>query len=114
MSGAMSADGLVVWTAIAAIALGTWGFRVSFVLLFGYLDEIPPRVDRTLRYIPAAVLAAIIAPQLLLVDGSLAVGPGNERLLAGIAAAAVAWYTEDMFATIVAGMLVLWAIVFLL
>lgn len=108
-----SPDGPLVWAAIAAIALGTWGFRVSFVVLFGYLDEVPPRIDRMLRFIPPAVLGAIIAPSLLLVDGALAVTPANERLLAGAVAAAVAWYTEHMVATIVAGMLALWAIVFL-
>lgn len=110
----MSAADPLVWTAVLAIAVGTWAFRASFVFLFGYVDEVPPWVDRTLRFIPAAVIAAIIAPRLLLVDGALAVGPGNERLLAGAVAVVVAWYTEDIFATIAVGMLALWAIVFLL
>lgn len=109
----MSASGPFVWTVVVAIALGTWAFRVSFVFLFGYVEEIPPWVDRTLRFIPPAVLVAIIAPRLLLIDGSLSVALGNERLLAGLAALVVAWYTENIFATIVAGMCVLWALVFL-
>lgn len=106
-------DGTLVWIAVLAIALGTWGFRVSFVVLLGYLDEVPPGVDRILRFIPPAVIGAIIAPSLLLVGGSPAVTPANERLLAGLVAAGVAWYTEHMVATIAAGMLALWAIVFL-
>lgn len=110
----MSAPDLLVWTAVVVIAVGTWAFRASFVFLFGYLDEVPPWVDRTLRFIPAAVIAAIIAPRLLLVDGSFTVDFGNERLLAGAVAAVVAWYTEDIIATIVAGMCALWALVFLL
>ena len=110
----MSASAALVWTAVLAIAVGTWAFRASFVFLFGYLDEVPPRVDRVLRFIPAAVITAIIAPRLLLVDGSLAVGPGNERLLAGAVAVVVAWYTENIFATIAVGMVVLWLFVFLL
>lgn len=83
--------GIAFWVAIVAIALGTWGFRVSFLVLFEYVDEIPPRVDQLLRFIPPALLAAIIGPRLLLVDGSLAVTPGNERLLAGLVAVVVAW-----------------------
>lgn len=110
----MSAADTLVWAAVVAIAVGTWLFRTSFVFLFGYIDEVPPWADRTLRFIPAAVIAAIIGPRLLVVDGSLAVDPGNERLLAGAAAFVVAWYTEDIFATIVAGMVVLWALIFLL
>ena len=109
----MSAPDSLVWTAVVAIAVGTWAFRASFVFLFGYLDEIPPWVDRTLRFIPAAVIAAIIAPRLLVIDGSLAIDPANERLLAGAVAVVVAWYTENIFATIVAGMCALWALVFL-
>lgn len=110
----MSAPAPLVWAAVLAIAVGTWAFRTSFVFLFGYVDEVPPRVDRTLRFIPAAVIAAIIAPRLLVVDGALVVDPGNERLLAGVVAFVVAWHTEDIFVTIVAGMLALWTLVFLL
>ena len=110
----MSANATLVWTAVVVIAVGTWLFRVSFVFLFGYIDEVPPWVDRTLRFIPPAIIVAIIAPRLLIVDGSLAVGPGNERLVAGAAAAVVAWYTEHIFATIAAGMVALWVLVFLL
>lgn len=109
----MSATAALVWTVVAAVALGTWAFRVSFVFLFGYLDEVPAWVDRTLRFIPPAIIVAIIAPRLLLTDGSLAVTLANERLVAGAAAFVVAWVTEDIFATIVAGMVVLWALVFL-
>jgi len=109
----VSATAALVWTAVVAVAVGTWAFRASFVFLFGYLAEVPAWVDRTLRFIPPAIIAAIIAPQLLLADGSPAVALDNERLLAGAAAFVVAWFTEDILATIVAGMAVLWALVFL-
>lgn len=105
--------GSLVWLAIVSVAFGTWGFRVSFVALFGYLEGVPPRLDRTLRFIPPAVIAAIIGPDLLLVDGSLAASPSNERLLAGLFALAIAWYTENVFVTIAAGMVALWALLLL-
>lgn len=105
---------VLVWSAIAAVAVGTWIFRTSFVILLGYLDEIPPRVDRILALIPAAVIAAIIAPDILVREGSFAVGVDNEELLAGIVAFAVAWYTENMFLTIIVGMVALWTLLFLL
>lgn len=106
-------DSLLVWGAIAAAAIGTWGFRVSFVVLFGYLDEVPDRVDQALRFIPPAVIAAVVVPSVLLVDGSLAVGPANERLLATIPAAGAAWYTERIIPTIIVGMVALWALIYL-
>lgn len=104
----------VVWAIICVVAVGTWLFRTSFVVLFGYLDEIPPRVNRILALIPAAVIAAILAPDLFVREGSVAVGIGNEQLLAGIVAFAVAWYTENMFVTIAVGMVALWTLSFVM
>jgi branched-subunit amino acid transport protein len=104
---------LVIWMAIAVVAVGTWVFRTVFVVLFGLLDDVPQRVHRILALIPAAVIAAIVAPDLFLREGTLAVGIDNEQLLAGIVAFVVAWYTENMFVTIVVGMGTLWALLFI-
>jgi branched-subunit amino acid transport protein len=98
---------------IGAIGAVTYAIRVSFIALFGRLDDIPPRVERALRYVPAAVLAALVAPALVTVQpdaGGLAV----DRLAAGTVAAGVAWRTGDVLATMVAGMGMLWAVRFLL
>jgi branched-subunit amino acid transport protein len=59
---------------------------------------------RGLRYVPAAVLTAIWAPELLLQKGVLSLALGNERLLAGMVAIAVAWRYRVTFGTIVAGL----------
>ena len=53
---------------------------------------------------PAAVLTAIWAPELFLTSGGIAISPGNERLLAGAVAIAVAWRWRLTFATILAGL----------
>lgn len=94
-----------LWLVVLGAALGTYALRVSFVTLFGRLDDVPTRVERTLAFVPPAVLAALVAPELLLAGGGgLAVSLANHRLLAGLFAAGVAWRTEDLFATVVAGM----------
>jgi len=46
-------------------------------------------------------------------DASLGATLGNERLLAGVGALVVAWVSENMLATIVAGMAIFWAVRFL-
>ena len=99
-----------LWLVVLGAAVGSYALRVSFVTLFGRMDEVPPRVKRTLAFVPPAVLAALVAPELLLRDGSFAVSLGNDRLLAGLLAAAVAWRTEDMLATVAAGMAALYAL----
>ncbi|GAA0263912.1 AzlD domain-containing protein [Halobacterium noricense] len=99
-----------LWLVVLAAAAGTYALRVSFIALFGRLDDVPPRVERVLSYVPPAVLAALVLPELVLSDGTLAVSLGNDRLLAGAIAAVVAWRTEDMLATVVVGMGVLYAL----
>ncbi len=99
-----------LWLVVLAAAAGTYALRVSFIALFGRLDDVPPRVERVLSYVPPAVLAALVLPELVFSDGALAVSLGNDRLLAGAIAAVVAWRTEDMLATVAVGMAVLYAL----
>jgi branched-subunit amino acid transport protein len=95
-----------VWPTIVIAGLLTYAMRLSFVLLFGRM-EVPVRLKQALRFVPPAVLTAIIVPELLLPTGSFDLSLGNERLLAGIVAALVAWMTKSVVVTIVVGMAVL-------
>lgn len=99
-----------VWAAIGTIALGTFLIRFSFIYLFEYLEDVPEGLERALRFVPAAVLAALVLPAVVLVDGALAPSVGNQRLVAAAVAAAVAWRTENILATIAIGMAVLLAL----
>lgn len=97
----------VVWVVIAGAAVGTYALRLSFIELLGFVDEVPPLLERALAFVPAAVLAALVLPDLLSAGGP-PLSAGYERLVAGGLAAAVAWKTEDMLATITVGMVALW------
>jgi len=99
-----------IWLVVLAASVGTFAIRLSFIALFGRLDEVPPGLERALKYVPAAVLTAIVAPRLVYLDGALALGADNTRLLAGLLAAVVAWRTESMLWTIVVGMVALWTL----
>jgi branched-subunit amino acid transport protein len=83
--------------------------RLSFIFLFGR-REMPAALGRALRFVPPAVLSAIIFPQLLLPAGNLDLSLGNDRLLAGLAATLVAWRTRNVLATIAVGIVVLVAL----
>ncbi|WP_135826398.1 AzlD domain-containing protein [Halorussus ruber] len=103
-----------LWLIILAGGVGTYALRLSFVALFGRLDDVPESAERALRFVPAAVLSALVVPQFVYTDGTLALSPTNPELLAGALAALVAWRTEDILATLVAGMAGLWVLTFLL
>ena len=98
----MIASDIEVWAVILVVGAGTFGFRFSFIYLFEHIDEVPSTAERALQYVAPAVLAALVAPSLLVVDGSIAVF-GNDRLLAGLVGAAVAWRTESIIWTMAAG-----------
>ncbi len=82
--------------AIIGMALVTYALRASFLLLPPHV-ETPALLRRALRYVPAAVLTAIWAPE-------VALSPGVEQLAAAAVAIAVAWRGRRTFATIVAGL----------
>lgn len=86
----------MIWATIAGMALVTYLLRASFLVLPPGV-ETPALLRRALRYVPAAVLTAIWAPE-------LAFAPGNEQLAAGAVAIAVAWRWRLTFVTILAGL----------
>lgn len=95
-----------VWLSILGMGIVTLSLRLSFLTLPDRV-QLPPLLRRALRYVPAAVLTAIYAPELLVQSGTISISPGNIRLLAGIVAIAVAWRLRRTFLTIAAGMLAL-------
>lgn len=95
--------------ALAVAGLVTFAIRLSFIALLGKV-ALPPVLTRALRFVPPAVLSAIILPELIMSDGALDLRPGNARLLAGVLAAVVAWRTRNVLLTIAVGMAALWAL----
>jgi len=97
-----------IWLAMILGGLITFGMRFSFIYLFGKF-HIPETLRRALHYVPPAVLSAIVLPELLRPEPAhvLDISLGNSRLLAGVIAIIVAWYTKNTLLTILAGMIVL-------
>ena len=96
-----------IWVVLAVAGAGTFAIRYSFIgFVRKSVDEIPEMARRALRLIPAAVLAAIAVPSLT--HPMAAFDLWNERMLAGLIAALVAWRTRNVLATILVGMGALW------
>jgi branched-subunit amino acid transport protein len=89
------------------MGLITYAIRLSFILLLENV-EIPTRVKQALKYVPPAVLSAIIAPEMFRPGGTLDISFNNARLLAGLIAIVVAWRTKNALWTVAVGMAVLW------
>jgi branched-subunit amino acid transport protein len=95
------------WLIIIGMGVVTYGIRVSSIALLGK-REFPPVVQRALRFVPPAVLSAIIFPELFQHSGQFDLSWTNVRLLAGVLASIVAWRSKNVLATIAAGMIALW------
>jgi branched-subunit amino acid transport protein len=93
---------------VAGMALVTFAIRYPVLALLGKIP-LPEPVFRALRYVPAAVLTAIIIPAVVIGhDSRLDLNLTNAYLVAGVVSALVAWRTRSLLLTIVLGMLALW------
>lgn len=97
-------DSAWLWLTFVLIGLASTGPRASFILP-GQRVRLPGRLQRALRYAPAAALAALVMPELLVEGGT--VQPFNARLAAGLAVVAVTLRWRNPWLPFIAGMGVL-------
>ena len=102
-----------IWLVMLLGGLITFGMRFSLIYLFGRL-HIPLALRRALHYVPPAVLSALIFPALFMPEDAWALAMTNHRLLAGLVAIGVAWFSRSALLTILAGMLALFLLQFLI
>jgi branched-subunit amino acid transport protein len=103
---------LTLWLTIVGAGAVTFALRLSFIALLGRM-EIPLLLIRALRFVPAAVMTAVVIPLLFYENGALEVSLSNERLLAGLVAALIAWRTRSVLFTLSGGMVALWTLQFI-
>ncbi|MBV6324068.1 AzlD domain-containing protein [Duganella violaceipulchra] len=92
-----------VWIIIGVLALATAATRSSFWLI-GQHITIPKRVQEMLRFAPACALAAIVAPDLIMVNSQPLLDLSNLKLVSGIVATIFYLLRRNMLQTIVFGM----------
>lgn len=93
---------------IAGMTAVTFGVRYPVLVLVGKIP-LPEAVFRALRYVPPAVLTAIIVPAVLMpnTEGTIELSLTNAYLVAGVVSAIVAWRSKSLVLTIVIGMAVM-------
>ena len=98
-----------IWLTLILLGGLTFLTRFSFIAIFDKVE--PPRnLKRALRFVPIAVLSAIISPELLFADGQFIWDWNNPRLMAAILATMVAYKTRNVLITIAVGMAAFWII----
>ncbi len=105
---------LKLWLVIGVVGLLNFLSRLSFIALFAQ-RTIPRWLLRALRYVPAAMLTALIVPMIVAPSLSSAGDVhADQRVLAALVAGAVAFASGSTLKTLLAGMGTLWLLQMLL
>ena len=97
---------LKLWAVILVVGGLNYLSRLSFIALFAR-RSMPPLLARALRYVPAAMLTALILPMVVDWKGA-ATDFTTPRVYAALLAAAVAFKTRSTLATLGVGMAAVW------
>lgn len=89
---------------ITGMAAVTYGIRYPTMALVRRMD-LPLWALRALKYVPVAVLSAIVFPAVFIRNGSFALRADNAYLIGAIVAIVVAWRTRNLLWTIITGMI---------
>lgn len=98
------------WTAtewillLAGMAAVTQVSRLMPVLVLGK-KKLPMQFAQFVRFVPSAVLAAAIAPAILLHQGQLNVHVSNSFLLAAIPTLLVGYFSKNLLVSVAVGMI---------
>lgn len=96
-------EGVIAIVGLTLLTLATRGF---FFLTRREIP-IPDWLSQGLRYAPLAALAAVVLPEVVLLQGRLIQTWMDARLYAVVAGAAYFWWRRDILGTILSGMAVL-------
>lgn len=100
-------SGSAPWVLILAMGATAFALRASFVLLQDRV-RVPAWLRRALVYVPASVLAAIVAPAFVTIGEAADPVAQAPRWVAGAVAAVVALRGGHLFLVLATGMAALW------
>ncbi|MEO6927578.1 MAG: AzlD domain-containing protein [Casimicrobiaceae bacterium] len=97
---------LTLWTVIVVVGALNYLSRLSFIALFAR-RTMPAMLARALKYVPAAMLTALVLPMVFVSTPTFA-SLLSPRVIAALVAGAIGFFTRNTLATVVVGMGTLW------
>jgi branched-subunit amino acid transport protein len=98
---------LKLWTVIVVVGVLNYASRLSFIAFFAS-REMPPLLARALKFVPSAMLVALVVPMVLSPSAAGMLAGMNPRIPAALVAAVVAFFTRSTLWTLAVGMVALW------
>jgi branched-subunit amino acid transport protein len=98
---------LKLWVVIFTVGLLNYLSRLSFIAVFSR-RSMPPLLARALKFVPAAMLTALILPMIVTEPAAGGAMAFNPKIAAAVIGGAVAFFTRSSLWTIGSGMAALW------
>ena len=102
----------MTWFSIIISGIVTYFSRMAMIALIDR-DMLSSKVKEVLNYVPAAVFPAIIFPGVFFNDFGSLVEITDPKIYGAIIALVVGFYSRNVIATIVSGLVSYWFIIFL-
>ena len=103
----------MTWFSIIVSGIVTYFSRMAMVALIDR-DMLSSKVKEVLSYVPAAVFPAIIFPGVFFNDFGSFVEYSDPKIYGAIVALVVGFYSKNVIATIISGLISYWFIIFLI
>ena len=103
----------MTWTVIFIAGLITYFTRMSMVTLIDK-DIFSENFRKILSYVPSVVFPSIIFPGVLLDDYGVLVAISDPKIYGAITAIFVGYYSRNVIATILLGLLSYWTFIFII
>ena len=103
----------MTWFSIIVSGLVTYVSRMAMIALIDR-EMLGTKVKEVLNYVPAAVFPAIIFPGVFFNDFGYFVEITDPKIYGAIVALVIGFYSKNVIATIVSGLLSYWFIIFFL
>jgi branched-subunit amino acid transport protein len=97
---------LKLWAVILVVGAINYLSRLSFIEFFAR-RSMPPMLARALRYVPAAMLTALVLPMVIDVTPQ-GLHTHMPKVIAAVVATVVAWFKLGTLWTLAFGMAALW------
>ena len=99
------------WLSIIIAGLLTYFTRMSMIALVSR-DMLGDRIKAVLAYVPSAVFPAIIFPAIFINDYGAFIEMNDPKIFAAIIAIVVGYFSKNVIATILSGLISYWIILF--
>ena len=103
----------MTWLSIIIAGILTYFTRMTMIALVSR-DMLGDRIKAVLAYVPSAVFPAIIFPAIFINDYGNFIEMNDPKIFAAIVAIVVGYFSRNVIATILSGLIFYWIILFFL